>query len=520
MKLLWLVDYSAILGEYNMRIEYLTPRQTNLLDPTGKATMHYQAMKAYNQPSRGYTNLTTDDIPKFIRSKAVGGRHSDYDQMNEEALLKVGPQGNVISYDDLIDIVKLYYDLPVISKLKHSVLQAGRDYLLSLIKEDLELNGMPPYDSTISFERTCASLPTMGKKGTFEAETACFTPWRHPIPAVAGQRYMRGSPRAIFMDPVANVRYIEGTIRTVKNYLRRVFPQYFAGWLNPYDAISPAATYFVERQAAFIETDYVKMDRHFTLDIVNEYILPVYELLVPDTYISFASFVQELFDQPVYLGWGKLLTGRHTLFSGQVITNDFETIYTIELALGILLTHGLLSKSLILANGDDLSIGILKYDLAKAKALAAEMIDISNQVGLVMHAVDDPKTNIRIGKFAFCRKLYYPSGRRNAEGNLLGAYPSALVMNNIVNPEFPCCSPSQAAVADLQRLDGLIGSIDYHAVADHVLKHSTHKFAGFDVDDIAYVNSRDWWQKLYNERWSPESSPTFKYFAKMRQASN
>nr|UAW00468.1 MAG: RNA-dependent RNA polymerase [Porcine picobirnavirus] len=503
-----------------MRIEYLTPRETELLDPTGKATAHYQAMHAFEQPSRGYTTLKTDDIPKFIRSKAIGGRHSDYDQMNEEALLKIGPQGNVISYEDLIDIVKLYYDIPVISRLKHPVLQAGRDYLLKLIKEHVDIYGLPQYDYTISYENTSASLPTMSKKGTFMAETVMCKTWRHPIPILAGQRYMRGSPRAIFMDPVANVRYIEGTIRTVKDFLRKVFPQFFSGWLNPYEAISPAATFFVDRQAAFIETDYVKMDRHFTLDIVEEYIFPVYELLVPDTYISFASFVEELFEQPVYLGWGKLLTGRHTLFSGQVITNDFETIYTIELALGILLKYGLLHKSLILANGDDLSIGLLNCTIDRAKALAAELIDISNQLGLIMHAVDDPKTNIRKGKFAFCRKLYYPSGRRNAEGHLLGAYPSVFVMNNIINPEFPCRLPSQAAVADLQRLDGLIGSIDYYQVADQILKHSTHKFASFDVDDIAYVNSRDWWQKLYNERWSPESSPTYRYFAKMRQASN
>lgn len=504
-----------------MRIEYLTPRQIKLLDPTGKATAHYQAMKPRMQPSQGYTKLTTDDIPKFIRSIAIGGRHSDYDQMNEEALSKIGPQGNVISYEDLIDIVKLYYDLPIISNLKHRVLQAGRDYLLKLIKEDLELHGMPQYDQTVTFENTCASLPTMGRKGSFMAETVACSPWRHPLPTIAGQRHMRGSPRAIFMDPVANVRYIEGTIRTVKNYLRRVFPQFFSGWLNPYEAISPAATKFVDRQAAFIETDYVKMDRHFTLDIVNEYILPVYELLVPETYISFASFVQELFEQPVYLGWGQLLTGLHTLFSGQVITNDFETIYTVMLALGLILTKRLsLSKCLILANGDDLSIGLLNCDIDKARALAAELIDISNQLGLIMHAVDDPKTNIRIGKFAFCRKLYYPAGRRDTRGFLIGAYPSVFTLNNIINPEFPCRYPSQAAVADLQRLDGLIGSIDYYRVADQVLKYSTHKFSSFDVDDIAYVNSRDWWQKLYDERWSPESSSTFRYYAKMRQASN
>lgn len=503
-----------------MRLEYLTPRQITILDPTGRATMHYAAMKEQRMASRGFTKLTTDDIPKFIRSKAVGGRHSDYDQMNEEALLKVGPQGNVIAYDDLIDIVKLYYDIPVISKLKHPVLQAGRDYLLRLIKEDIELNGLPQYDHTIEYENTSGSLPTMSKKGTFEAETVGCAPWRHPIPTIAGQRHMRGSPRAIFMDPVANVRYIEGTIRTVKNYLRRVFPQFFSGWLNPNDAISPAATYFVDRQAAFIETDYVKMDRHFTRDIVTEYILPVYELLVPETYISFASFVEELFEQPVYLGWNKLLTGLHTLFSGQVITNDFETIYTIELALGVLLKRGLLHKALILANGDDLSIGLLHCKLDLAKALAAEMIDISNQVGLIMHPVDDPKTNIRVGKFAFCRKLYYPAGRRNAMGHLIGAYPSAFAMNNIINPEYPCVTASQAAVADLQRLDGLTGSVDYTPVADYILKNSTHKFCNFGVDDIAYVNTRDWWQKLYGERWSPESSPTYKYFARMRHASN
>lgn len=496
-----------------MKRIYLTPEQRAHLDPTGKGYQHIQVYKAPVCFERLPRYMKQFDIGDWFNSTVVphlsmngSTRHSLYLKYCTEMLSKCGRQGGHFEFSKLESIVEEYYTHAEQPVYIDDFLRQGRDCLLRIISDRLQKAGLPSYVQP-KYYMTNSGLYTMTKKGSWRAETHASHYWIHPFPNLPGQRYMRGKPRVIYMDDVANVRAIEETLSAVREWLRTNIPEYFGAWLNPQIGVNPDITRFVDRQAYFVESDYEGMDIHFTIKVVVELILPIYELLSPDTYLSFASFVEELFRQDLFMG-DYIITGLHSMFSGQAFTNDFETIYTVILYLGKCLYYGILDNVIIKAIGDDATMGIIRCSERFPNYFLDSLIDSSNQAGMVIHSFESGKSAIRKGETIFCRKVYYPAGKRS-DGILMGAYPSPLVLNNILQPERLSPTLGRAAIATLQRLDNAVGSPDYPQLVQRVISATELNLLHFSDSDLEIEREKDWWFRVYGEKWDPESSPTF-----------
>lgn len=494
---------------------YLTNHDRQLLDPTGKGYRHIQAYKAppcFAPKSKYFKEFSISDWFNTVVVKQLSQnnsqRHALYLKYCTEMLDKCGPQGGHYSFETLESLVEEYYvnaEQPVY--IDEALIQ-GRDALLRIIASRLEKSGPPQYVAP-KYYMTSSGLYTMSKKGSWSAETHASKYWIHPYPNMPGQRVMRNKQRVIFMDDVANVRAIEETLSSVRDWLRTNIPEFFGAWLNPMEGVNPDITRYVDKHAMFVESDYKGMDMHFTWSVTQQLVLPVYEVLAPDTYLSFASFVEELFRQPLYMG-NYLITGLHTIFSGQAFTNDFETIYSVILYLGKAIMYGILENVILKAIGDDVTLGILHCTKRFPYYLLDSIIDSSNQAGMVIHSIESGKSAIREGETIFCRKVYYPQGKRR-DNILIGAYPSPLVLNNIIQPERLSPTMGRAAIATLQRLDNAEGSPDYSQLVQTVIKISNLNLMQFTESDLEMERDNDWWFKVYGESWNPVSSHTYTY---------
>lgn len=501
-----------------MEIQYLTPDQLKSLDPYGNNSAVMSKFKnvitAFNEPPSRFFRLSPNEmlgryqemLEKFRLT--TKGKHESYFEYNQEMMSKFAPQGGMYTWDKMMQLLSEYYVLAerpisIIPQLKR-----GRDYLLALIRERVARFGLAQPVQT-KYYSTFAGLPTGMKKGTYQAETEMFGNWIHVLPTCLGQRRMRAKDRLIFQDSVVNVRYVESLLGAVRNWFKQYIPELFAGWIRPDYELTPRITKILNRPFSSIETDYNGMDMHFSLSIVQELILPVYELLLtPGEYLHLAHYVSEMFYQEVFAG-NFLITGLHNLFSGVCPTNDFETIFTVEQSCGAVLSVGetpLQDDVLIVANGDDAAIVInrKRFSDSKIRDIHDASVSMCNAAGVEMSL---EKCRISNTDVRFCRSVYYPSGRRDINGCLLGAYPSVLALNAIVQPEKSLKSDGYAAIADLQRLDNCAGSPEFTQFVQFVYKRACHKFR-FTEKDLD-THPVDWWYRLYGERWDPASSPSF-----------
>jgi hypothetical protein len=361
---------------------------------------------------------------------------------------------------------------------------------------------------------TNAAIPTGLKKGTYLAETLGAKPYRHYFPNLPGERYQRKKFRTINQDSVLNVRLTEKALSACRHFLADHIPELFGSWLNPEAVIQPVCTKIVDKHYYSVETDYEKMDEHFSFAATIEIVRPIYEaLLIPGEFQYFAMVIDEMFDQPIYLG-NRMWTGRHNLLSGQNPTNDFETIMQVCQAAGILLVLGYDPvKVLQLHLGDDQVVAFRSKD--EAERYFQMFVAESELNGL---AINIEKSTIRHGQVQYCRKLYYAAGRRHVttEGKhlLIGAYPTVLALNSIVNPERMSATQGILACATYQRLDNCTGSPDYYELLQFVWRYTHLSDCKMTERDALLYSATDWWYRLYGESWSPEASPSYCFLNK------
>lgn len=462
----------------------------------------------FEKPSQYFRRTPQENIDKYyaaLTRQLSGTRHTPYLEFTSEMLAKCGPQGGCYSQDKLYAKVRTYYERACNQHHIHEDLISARDYLIARIKEHIARNGYPQL-APQSCLNTWAGSPSALQKGDFIAESLSASPWRHVYPTVPGQRRMRNGDRTIFQDSNLNVRYIERQMTAVRNWLRSEFPEYFDAWLNPETSQRTRIDETFKAPHTYVEWDYVGMDTGFSWDLVQALILPIYETLIPEGFYSFSACIEELFRQPVVTPTG-LIFGLHNLFSGQVITNDFETIYTVLLVLAKMLKKHVEWRMFVL--GDDMTLAIRSDNLDFGKKILAEAIDTSGQLDMLIH--DDEKSRVVQNEMRFCRKVYYPAAPKDILGRIIGAYPVVLTLNNIFQPERPATTPGGAALATLQRLDNQYGTIDFSNVCNYVASLSTQRLQFDDNDILLYrTKAKDWWLRVYGESWEPYSSRSFK----------
>lgn len=490
-----------------MEKQYLTPEDQLMLDPYGNNRnfiKQFPSLKGYYAAPSSYYSVTPDEMKDRVEAlerRLRCKKHIPYFTYVDEMWSKWGPQGGRYPWNEMEAKLSNYYVRAANKHEVRRVLAQGRDFLIRRIKQVMRCVGGPQYTATHLYG-TAAALPTGLHKGDYLAEVTGMKPFRHMFPALLGQRRMRCKDRLIFQDSVCNVRYVESELTAVRNWLKSYLPEYFSAWLRPDLVQDKILTDALEHRDTFVETDYIGMDEGFSFDIVREIILPIYEVLIPDSFLSFAAAIEEQFNQPVYMGT-YLVTGLHNLFSGIGCTNDFETEYTVCLALGTALELNCLEKTQMTVLGDDCTIALRTQSHSLPREFLNCMIETSNAADMLIH--DDEKSRIASGETRFCRKVYYLSGTRNSDGTLLGAYPFNLAVNSIIQPERPSKTEGIAAVADLQRMDNCYGVPGWTELVQMLLKLSSHKFSCLDVT----ASPIDWWERLYGERWDPASSPSF-----------
>lgn len=488
---------------------YLTPDEQAKLDPS---------LTCRNLIARVPSTDNFAPLPKHIsggedfleRTKAAvsvqSAAHLPYVRYCQEMFSKLGRQGGMFNRQKWEDSICSYFTGDVTGEIPQ-VLLNGRDLLIRMCIEIADKYGYPSCQSS-KIIPTFGGLPSGLAKGTFAAETLerNVVSIQRFLPTIPGQRRMRSKDRVIFMDATVNVRAQEPYLNGLRYWLRKYLPNLFGAWLDPTIFTAPELTKAVDSHRTFVSWDYNSMDKNFRKRIAMELVYPVYEVLFPDIALSIGAHLEQNFEQPVYMGT-YLLEGLHSLLSGANITNDFETIYTIELALGCMAELGLISSTapVVHALGDDMTVAVSTVQIGKR--LLDLAINTSNAVGM---EISHEKSSVTKSEVTFCRKVYYPAAKRSPAGVMYGAYPSVLTVNNIVQPENPSESDADALMADLQRMDGCIGSPDFPTLCQAYPKYANLQLINMIPELFKLTDTEswsDWWYRLYGQRWNPATSP-------------
>lgn len=485
----------------------LTEEDQELYDPTGRArTFLSKLIDSKPNPQTPITRRFSrgEWQRRYIELRTKLKLHYALQEFDAKHDTKYAPQGGTYSLEKLVKSLSLYYSLAN-RKVYFERVELGVDFLVRRIRYIRDRVGYPQVVD-LPMYRTSAALPTMTKKGSFLAETCNATSHRHVFPVLPGERVQRNGSRVIFQDACQNVRYIERVCASIRNWLKKYFPEYFSAWLNPRQYQYPHI-YNVVNSGNFVsvETDYTKCDQHMSWEIVERTYLRICRELIPDPmeYLLFEHFIEELFEQEVYLG-KVMVSGLHNLFSGQVITNESETIYDVCVTLGTLISCNMMDELLLLlANGDDLSVILRSSSRYQYyyQALVEEM-------ELNGHEISREKSRVSTADIQFCRRLFNTrSGpvlyNEDGQPYRTGFYPTSLALNGIINPE-RSAPPNQERPILLQRLDNCYGNTNFTPFVQFVGKSVDWDGLSNDNFDVP----TDWWDRLYGEHWNPSSSPS------------
>lgn len=502
-----MIDFSRIVSDPVLSCVFLTHDDNELLDPTGAARVFLRSIDRHGTPTpvprifRETPDIASELSSIYRRNPTHFRKHQEYVSWSEQFLPKIGSQGATFPLEELVSSYRTSYSLARRSIHVTPLFKAARDLLIRMIRACVDRFGYPQPSARCGTIGTAAALPTMGHKGDFLAETVGFHRWRHPTPILPGERNMRRKHRCINQAATSDVRYIEGILDSVRRWLAKYLPDWFGAWSNPTEIVNPTLSTGSGR-LFFVETDFHHCDESFSLAEIQELVLPVYEVLVPDhmEFMRFANAVEELFEVPVYFG-DFLLTGLHNAFSGQNIVSDFETIYDVELMLLGALACSDMSQCLVhLCLGDDIIAG---FRTERASRIAFDAIVHHAQYAGQMFEME--KCGVGHQHPHFLKRLYYP-GLPSNDSVQAGAYPGVLAWNSIFQPERFQKRTVDQFVAYLMRCDNMYGSPYFAEETIGTAKFLDKAYCKFTQSDLESANVSDWWSRLYGITWSYRNS--------------
>lgn len=492
-----------------LEVLYLTPSEQGAIDPTGEGRAvikRFVGNSTFTPKHPMFAKYSRQEWKeRYLQLRSRLRLDARYIAWDDAHIIKYGAQGGAFDITEVEEQYRRQYMLAQRNPQFKQVL-IGRGILIRAIRTAIEKYGYPDSSTYhLSILSTGGGLPTMQKKGTFYAEAVGCSPYRHAAPDLPGQRRQRNKNRVINQDATSNVRYIERIMGACRNWLRKYLPQYFGSWLKPSSYVKPAIYKALQHGKWFCETDFTGCDEHTTWEEIYSVVLPIYENLLCDAaeYNQLACFMEELFDQPIFLG-DRMLTGTHTLLSGQVITNDVETVYDVCLELGAQAECHLLGE-LTLSNGDDTDAS------APTELLAMKYRDaVVSEGTLNGHEFNLEKCHVRRCETTYLRTLYAPGigrVRYNEEGDpyLQGAYPGILTLNSVINPEYKVSDLATFVRASLQKLDGLDGNPSAEPVIAFCVRNSQPQRC-VRRDEVETAFTYDWWSRVYGESWNLQAS--------------
>lgn len=489
-----------------LKVIDLAPDEIESLDPfhygRDKLAIRFPQQGFFAPQSRLFTwsndQALASYLSRFCSAEAVASKHSPIVRYDIEMAKKFGPQGGHFTRSVLESKLKESYEFADAPRTYDTALR-GRDALLRMIAARIAKLGMPTVYWVPFTQDTAGGLPRGGRKTEWRNHVDGADYWRHVLPDLPSGRRQRGKDRVVHEDATLNVDYVQPPLTAVREWLKSQFPTMFSAWHNPLSYKWPQITGQLIKGSTFLETDYSSMDNHFSWQTVETVILPIFQLLLTEAeYWHFASFVGELFTQPVFLG-DQLWTGLHNLFSGQAITNDFETYYDVCLYLGAHLEAGgsvrtfltsfeALGDDVLYAASDDMCKRV--YDLVVREATAN---------GLVLST---EKTRMQTGEARFCREVYYLALPRqvNDAGAVYvrPAYPPVLALNNVLNPERPADDLKDELLRDFTRLDNIEGYYRWSDVFNMIWsKMRVQTLPASLAVRFEELQLRDWWYRVH-----------------------
>lgn len=434
--------------------------------------------------------------------ETVGKRRPELLAWEESLLPKVGPQGGTPDFQALSRGLDSYYPAP--RAIDASTMRQVRNRLLRYF--EIKKRTIPVQWQYAPAPRdTAASFPFFGKK-TDAANMALYDEAQVAFPKThwvkAQYRYQRRNWRNTFGDSVWNVGLVSSELATVRGWLRSVSP-FFDSWRNPAHSLNARITHGLQSGFVWVETDQTKYDQHLTLELVEGIIFPVYYLLLPRINADYmAESVRQLYHAPVL--WGReLRSGLHSSFSGMGFVTDFETILSFGIYL-LAADRARLSAPFGAFNGDDSLVGCRTG--ADAETYLNAALGVCAELGLV---TNPEKQRVHATHPVYLRRMYSASFPRDANQNVMGAYPVSFTLNGLFYPENGYGDPGMTLGAYLQVTDNLFGHPEWSNVASRICAKAL-RIQWAIAEGVIAKCPVDWWQRVYGESWDPNSSVTVK----------
>lgn len=383
-------------------------------------------------------------ILSYLRSVSRDNYQRYTDLFNEERkfLAKIGPQGGNIPGRMIDNNFRAYLGQRVITDIPKPLIKV-RDLLLRILRPIAVDEGYFTVNSRSaggSFGGTKDVLSTVAQALADRYERPDML-----APNRAAARYQRGKIRILGNDDIMNVYKVDYILHAVKNHMRYTYP-WFSCWLNPYSVRRRLIQRQLLKNRLFIEFDVTKMDRCLDIGVIRELVLPLYRaLLSKEHYDTLVWYTELAFQQPYYVN-GTLYTGWHAGLSGQMIISDFESWIVLLVNLAACLDAGTTYELLLVCGDDQLMSGA--WTLAEAQRIQQSASSLAERIGLIM-----PLEKSRISHAPMILRHFWYPGHTALGDQAEGIYPATMGWNNIMFPENPVASPSEAVVSTISKAD-------------------------------------------------------------------
>lgn len=493
--------------------------------------------------------VSNDIIHMVITSLSASHKHRQLLDMEQNTMLKWwGPQGGTPTADQLIEKLKPYYEVrPNYDDLPD--MQRGIDYVTSFLsnngykKHSMHLRS--PYEIIESFDKPSNSgiLLWSRKNDPVVKYTTSWTlsQWDGVLyPSVLMHRFQRNKLRAVFNDEFVNYALMATFCDPLLEMTKKLpsFTRMKRGRFNFNQYIETKYT----ADHLFIECDAEAMDTTVTKHNTRKYVVPVLEYLFHPVYHEYINvFLEQMFMNDVWLPWNQVVSGEHSLFSGQAPTQLLEDLLQmvfISDAMSQIRSYDgkrwLIDDALIEVIGDDVIIilppvynkwatVLTPWGEFSWNELAAFMLE---RAGLVANV---SKQRVGSRSFSFCKRVYSKSNTvvtNNAGVDIcISARPVALTLLSASYPEKGAFTDlKQELTRIFQCLDENFGHTSFTTMCDHIRSYWKKTFPEIfkiaendlikELDFINSFNRYDFKKVITDEQFTLVDSPSYNYIMK------
>lgn len=461
-------------------------------------------------------------------------------------LRKYGPQGGYPSARQADNAYRVYYGY---TPERVEPADDGIQILLNMFKSrgiyEGSIEPMNPYKAVINAMKNSNSGPVyFGKRNDFDIVARTISDYHQnkEFAAVLQMfRYAKMKLRPIFNDDMKNYMieapYVAPLYDLFKEHIvptMMLNGRYrFQNYLANHNILT--------NNTIVIEGDAKAMDTKVTLHQVRKYVEPVMIYLYGHKHADrIRAFHDELFSTDLILPTGKVITGQHSLFSGILPTNIYESIIMLVGNLEVYSnTYWVTGEPLyddfnIFNMGDDIIVflngktanryaqTIRKDPEAKVviyndqlMSLAELQTEILERMGL---EAELHKQRVAVGNGFFCSRFYSPSlVSYSMENSMTGRHSARSIiatMNSINNPEHGRNTGSDELIRIFGILDDAFGTplwLQFTQMLFKSIRSEFHMVVITDEEINRYNRSRnkkyDWVLEGWN--WEISTSPAF-----------